>query len=97
MIEEHYGDFSHLEILVNQAEISMQPDGCLFFESLPSNSFILSAPPLKIQCTLSLEILTKDTKDSFLPLLPIPINETPTPRKVIYIWFCVSVPRAVRH
>ncbi|KAH7180609.1 hypothetical protein DER46DRAFT_7649 [Fusarium sp. MPI-SDFR-AT-0072] len=27
-------------------------------------------------------------KDSFLPLLPIPINETPPRRNVIYIWFC---------
>ncbi|KAK2136377.1 hypothetical protein NOF04DRAFT_1306371 [Fusarium oxysporum II5] len=26
--------------------------------------------------------------NSFLPLLPVPINETPSLKKVIYIWFC---------
>lgn len=94
MVEEHYDDFSQLESCVGPAVISMQPDGCLIFESAP-DSTVLSAAPL-IHCTLSLEILTGDMTDSFLPLLPVPINETPSLKKVIYIWFCVSVPCAVR-
>jgi hypothetical protein len=35
MIEEHDDDLSQLESCISPVEISMQPDGCLFFESLP--------------------------------------------------------------